>query len=324
MFANEAALGRPTMLRDVQLRHLVALRAVAREHSFGAAARSLGFTQSAVSQQIAALEHIVGESLFERPGGPKPVRITAAGETLLRRAEAVLEELRRAEDDLADLRDGAAGRVSVGTFESVSVNILPEVIRFLRSERPGIEISLYESNEQLELLGKLEEGELDVTFVAAPMVDSGFEVEELYVDPFVVVSPIGRELGEDGAVAPSRLSRIQLIGQPLNSCQVMLEAGLRQKGVEPNIVFRSTDNTAVQAMVRSGMAHAVMPRLGVNLDDRDVVVERIDPEIPPRTIGLAFRPDRPWTRTIDMFLAVTRKVCSSLVSEMATSESALR
>ena len=74
----------------VEVRRLAALRAVAREGSFGAAATSLGYTQSAVSQQIATLERAVGERLVNRPGGPRPVSMTAAGEVLLRHAERVV------------------------------------------------------------------------------------------------------------------------------------------------------------------------------------------------------------------------------------------
>src|ERR671937_348312 len=74
----------------LELRHLLALDAVAREGSFGRAAVALGYTQSAISQQIAALERIVGERLVERPGGPRPVSLTDAGELLLRHADAIV------------------------------------------------------------------------------------------------------------------------------------------------------------------------------------------------------------------------------------------
>ena len=309
------ANGSRTSLRDVQLRHLVALQAVARERSFGGAAEALGFTQSAVSQQIAALERIVGEPLFERPGGPKPVRITAAGESLLGHADAILSRLQAAEADLDGLRDGETGRVSVGTYESVSVKLLPEIIRELRSERPGIDISLFESDDQDELLSKLEDGELDLTFVVAPLALSNCDVEELCVDPFVLISPLGEALGEEGVASLESLSSVQLIGQQLNSCQVMIESGMRRQGVQPNIVFRSTDNAAVQAMVRSGMAHAVMPRLAVDLDDPGIVVETLEPEISPRVIGIGMASSRRRTPAVEAFIEVTRAACAALPGE---------
>ena len=83
----------PDRWLGVELRHLAALEAVARERSFGRAAESLGYTQSAVSQQIATLERAVGERLVERPGGPRPVALTEAGELLLGHAGAIVARL---------------------------------------------------------------------------------------------------------------------------------------------------------------------------------------------------------------------------------------
>src|SRR3712207_1338653 len=86
--------------QGVELRHLIALEAVARETSFGKAALSLGYTQSAISQQIATLERLVGEKLVDRPGGPRKVSLTEAGELLLRHAQAIVSRLAAAQADL--------------------------------------------------------------------------------------------------------------------------------------------------------------------------------------------------------------------------------
>src|SRR3954467_1973784 len=104
---------RPLALRDLDIRHLMALQAVADERSFGRAAQRLGFTQSAISQQVAALERIVGTTLFDRPGGPRPVELTPAGAALLPHAVAVLERLHQAGDDLAALAAGTVGRITI-------------------------------------------------------------------------------------------------------------------------------------------------------------------------------------------------------------------
>ena len=92
-------------LLGVELRHLLALEAVAREGSFGSAAIALGYTQSAVSQQIAALERVVGEKLFERPGGPRPVSLTEAGRLVLRHSEAIVARIQALQADLAAFRE---------------------------------------------------------------------------------------------------------------------------------------------------------------------------------------------------------------------------
>src|ERR671927_1471559 len=109
----------PDRWLGIELRHLTALEAVGREGSFGRAAKSLGYTQSAVSQQIAALERIVGARLVERPGGPRTVSLTDAGELLLRHAEALVARLAAARADIAALSAGEVGRLRVGTYQSV-------------------------------------------------------------------------------------------------------------------------------------------------------------------------------------------------------------
>ena len=104
----------PDRWLGVELRHFLALEAVSREGSFGKAAAALGYTQSAVSQQIAALERIVGQRLVERPGGPKPVSLTEAGRLLLNHADAIAARVAAAQADLTALEDGEAGTLNVG------------------------------------------------------------------------------------------------------------------------------------------------------------------------------------------------------------------
>src|SRR5262249_57895493 len=101
----------------VELRHLAALQAVAETGSFGGAGGKLGYTQSAISQQIATLERIVGERLVERPGGPRPVTMTEAGRVLLGHAESIVARLQAAQADLAALSAGQSGSLHVGTFQ---------------------------------------------------------------------------------------------------------------------------------------------------------------------------------------------------------------
>ena len=118
---------------DVEFRHLKALRAVAEEGSFVGAADVLGFSQAAISQQIAGLEKAVGQSLFDRPGGPKPVTLTPAGRLLLTHADAMVDRLTVAERELSDLATGTAGRLIIGTYQSVSV----QPHRSVRGQPPG-------------------------------------------------------------------------------------------------------------------------------------------------------------------------------------------
>src|ERR671938_66844 len=135
----------PDRWLGIELRHLVALEAVAREGSFGRAARRLGYTQSAVSQQIATLERIVGARLVERPGGPRAVSLTPAGEVLRRHSEAIVARLTAAQADIAALASGRTGTLAVGTYQSVGARILPEAMRRFRRSWAGIDVRLHES-----------------------------------------------------------------------------------------------------------------------------------------------------------------------------------
>ena len=301
--------------RDVEIRHLVALRAVAEERSFGRAAERLGFTQSAISQQIAALEHLIGEQLFHRPGGPKPVEVTAAGRLVLEHAGFILDRLALAEDELKGYRTGTTGRLVVGTYQSVSVKVLPEVIARLRPSRPELDIRPFESDDNDLLLSLLMAGELDLTFTVAPIQRERVQVIDLCVDPFVVVSLPDFEAGKS-AVPVDALVGVGLVGCHANdACQNRIDAGLRAAGVEPRYVFRSSDNAAIQAMVRAGTGQAVMPLLGVDMADKSVLVRPTDPPLPPRTIALALAADRPLPPSAEPFIEMTKKVAAEVQSD---------
>src|ERR1044071_2931537 len=185
----------PDHLLGVELRHLLALQAIAEHGSFRGAATALGYTQSAISQQIAALERAVGEKLIERPGGPRPVSLTAAGELLLRHAEAIVARMKAAQADLAAFADGAAGPLRVGTYQSVSARLLPALVRRFKEQFPKVDFQLSESASDDELEAGLERGEVDLSFVMLPMNEGPLEAEQLLVDPYVLIVPAGSPLG---------------------------------------------------------------------------------------------------------------------------------
>ena len=123
----------------IEIRHLAALQAVAEEGTFRGAAARLGYTQSAVSQQIATLERIVGAKLIERPGGPRAVFLTDAGRLVLRHAEAIVARLKAAQADVAAVIDGGAGSLRVGTFQSAGSRLLPDLVRRFRDGWPKVD-----------------------------------------------------------------------------------------------------------------------------------------------------------------------------------------
>lgn len=304
-------VGRASRLLSVDVRHLAALVAVAEERSFGRAAQRLGFTQSAVSQQIAAFERSIGTALFDRPGGPLPVEITPAGDALLPHARAVLDRLDAADAELDRLLAGEGGRITIGTFQSVSVKALPIIIGRLRGERPDLEIRLVESDDNDELQRRTLDGELDVSFlVYHGDADQRLDFEELCRDPFVAISRAAD--GLPAVLGQRELSATSLIGQHASSCQLLIDRGLQRMDVAADYVFRSNDNAAVQAMVRAGMGVAVMPWLAIDADDTDVSVHELEPPLAPRIIGLIQRRGRTLSPATARFVEIAREVASEL------------
>lgn len=297
------------MLRDVEVRQLRALQAVAEEGSFGRAAERLGFTQSAISQQIAALERAVGDKVFDRPGGPKRVELTPTGALMLDYAVRLVEQMSIAEDSLRSLRAGEVGRLVVGSFQSISVNVLPEVVGRMRAERPGLSVRCVEDDENDILISRLMADELDLTFLIGDPDDDAIETTTLLIDPFVLVSPAG--VGEPIS-DPSRLGGVAMIGQSPCACQLYVDGALRDLGVTPDYVFRTNDNAAVQAMVRAGMGYAILPHLAVDPTDPGVVIAMMEPPIPPRVLVLARRRGRTLPPAAERFIELAQTVCSDL------------
>jgi DNA-binding transcriptional LysR family regulator len=300
-------------LRDLELRHLVALDAVATEGTFARAAERLGYTQSAVSQQIAALERAVGEKVFDRPGGPRAVELTPFGAELLRGGRDLLARVAALADDLDRFRAGHAGRLTIGTFQSVSSAVLPMVLGRFRAAHPDVEVQLFEADVDEELEAHLERGQTEVSFlvgeVAEPAI-SGFESRLLLTDPFVLIARPGQF--PSGPVSLDDFADEPLIGQHPNSCQLLNEAGLRSAGLDPSYVFRSNDNGTVAAMVRAGMGVAVMPLLCTEPEDPRTELHPLDPPIPGRHVSIAWRAGRTLSPAAGAFVELTTAVCAEL------------
>lgn len=302
---------RSIRLDGLDLRHLEALRAVAGEGTFGRAAEALGYTQSAVSQQIAALERIVGERVFDRPGGPRPVTLTAAGRLLLDHADHILEHVSAIERDLAAFKAGTAGTIRVGVFQSVAVKVLPAVVGRLRRESPGVDIRPYEDNDDRRLIELVSEGELDLTFAVDGAGEGGLRAVSLAHDPYVAIVPLDHEDGE--VVRMADLGSLPMVGQPARDfCQRKVDASLSDLGITPDYVFRTADNAAVQSMVRAGMGVAVMPMLAVDPNDPAIRIRRLDPEMAPRELSLVIGPNpAPIT---ERFIEIAVEVCREAVA----------
>lgn len=270
-----------------------------------------------MSQQIATLERIVGQRLVERPGGPRPVSLTEAGLLLLRHAEAIAARLQAAQADLAALRAGDAGPLRVGTYQSVGARVLPTLLREYSREWPRVEVLLTESADDRELLGLVERGELDLSFVVLPLDQGPFEAVELMRDPYVLVVPATSPIGRERAPSLKEIAELPLISYRTCRTTQRVEERLRIVGRDPRIVFRSDDNGTVQGLVAAGVGVAIVPRLTVDESDRSIRIVELGERVPPRLIAIAWHRDRRRTPAAQAFVEQARAVCARFQDEAA-------
>jgi molybdate transport repressor ModE-like protein len=302
----------------VELRHLAALDAVETEGSFGRAAVKLGYTQSAVSQQIATLERIVGERLIERPGGSRPVVLTEAGRLLLRHARAIVSRLQAAQADLSALSAGEAGSLHVGIFQSVGAKILPEVMRRFARSWPNVDVELRESHSDNVLADLVERGVLDLSFVQLPLENQSLETMLVVQDDYVLVTSAESDFAASGRLPSLK----EIVEQPLigyRNCRAteIVVDQLRATGREPHFVFRSDENGVVQGLAGAGIGIAVLPRLAVDPNDELVRITNLSPRLAARQIGIARHRDRYHSPAATAFVATALEVGAEATAELA-------
>ena len=296
-------------MSDLELRHLATMAAVADEGSFGRAAARLGYTQSTVSQQIAALEKTAGGRVFDRPGGPKAVRITPLGAVVLAHGRQLLAKAESMAEAVERFKAGD-GRVDIGTFQSVTNVILPQVVRRLRAQHPGCDIRLFE-----EETDQPQVSELDLMFFDG-RVDGDVEHRKLIDDPYVLVA--ARDVFPDGPVELARLDGAPMVAHPQVCDQTRVEQALADAGVQPQVVFRTVGNEAVLSMVRAGMGSAILPRLAVHgITSDDVLrIHELHPALPPREIFLLWQAGRSHSPLATQAIKIAIEVTANLADHL--------
>jgi DNA-binding transcriptional LysR family regulator len=300
----------------VEVRHLAALRAVADEGTFGAAALKLGYAQSAISQQIAALERHVGRRLFDRPGGSRPVTLTRAGELLLGHAESIMTRLSAARIDLDSIADEDVGTtIRIGAYQSVAAAILPLILQALGADPDEeIQFDLTESNDDRVLLEMLERGELDVAFTELPLPEGPLEAARLLDDPYLLLvheehpyAALGRELTLE------EVASVPLITCKRNSGESRLDEAFALHGLKPRFVQRVEDTGTLHAFVVAGLGGGLIPRLAADVEGKPLVALPIEPSLPHRVVAIAWHRDRLRTCTAGMFVDLAVEVSAQYV-----------
>jgi molybdate transport repressor ModE-like protein len=261
----------------LDVRRLVVLREVATQGSFSAAAQALTYSQSAVSQQIATLEREAGARLVERQG--RGIRLTDAGQALVRRADAILTELAAAESDLRLIAGLRGGQVRVSTFASAATSLLPAAVTAFRAAHPGVRVELSLVEETSEAVERLRAGRADLALLAEPLdqpASGPVETHRLLDDPMLAVLPAGHRLARRRTVRLDDLAAEPWVlggGSGCSDRAIILRA-CHAAGFEPrvSVEFPTDDYNATQGMVAAGAGITLLPRLALAVPRGDLAV----------------------------------------------------
>jgi DNA-binding transcriptional LysR family regulator len=268
----------------LDVRRMRVLREVAIQGSFSAAAEALSFTQSAVSQQIAALERETGTILVQRSA--RGVRLTEAGEALVRHADAVLARLAEAEAELEAIAGLRGGRLRMAAFESAGATLMPLAIADFRGKHPGIELSM-SLGEPEEKEPQLKSGELDLVlgFGSRFAQEDAIERHFLLEDPMLLVLPREHPLANKRNLRLADLADDPWIASTRDcECNRLINRACAIAGFEPRIAFQTDDYTAMQGFVAAGVGVSMIAELGLTSIRDDIIVRSLGRETPVREV----------------------------------------
>src|SRR3954451_113709 len=271
----------------LDVKRLRVLREVAARGSFSGAAEALSYTQSAISQQIAALEREAGTMLVERSA--RGVRLTEAGRALVGHADAILARLDAAERELESIAGLRGGRLRMVAFLSAAASLMPLAIAEFRRRHPAVEISL-EPREPDEGIDCLKAGECDVALglesCFRPVEDPAIEKTTLLEDPMFLVLPAWHPLARKPDLRLEDLADEAWLQGDTSTCpdtMILLRAATAA-GFEPRIAFQSNDYTAIQGFIAAGVGVGLIPDLALNSVRDDIVIRDLGAQVSPRRI----------------------------------------
>jgi molybdate transport repressor ModE-like protein len=250
----------------LDVRRMKVLREVAAQGSFSAAAEALSFTQSAISQHVAALERECGAKLVER--GPRGVRLTDAGQALVRHADAILTRLDCAEEELAAIAGLRGGRLRLACFQSAGATLVPRAVAVFHERHPKVELGMVEAEPEAAS-ERLRSGEIDMALVydfepIPGMLDEELDLTHLIDDGYDAILPKDHPLA-----ARKRLRLADLAEEPWIAstdtcgCRAITERACQEAGFEPGIAFEADETMAAQALVAAGVGVSLLPRLAL-------------------------------------------------------------
>ena len=226
--------------------------------SFTRAGRRLGLSQSAISQQLSALERQLGVKLLVRSGsGARP---TPAGEVLLQYARQIVRKMDEAQRVLSDYDLHGAGTLRIGAGGAACHYLLPAVLNEFHERFPKIELHVYSGHTRLTV-ERLLEGELDIGLLTLPVTHPRLRIVDLGRDELVAIAALSHPWAERRRVQPADFAdQPLLIYERRSQTFRLIERVLLEAGVFPRIVMEMDHMEAVTEMVRVGLGVAIVPR----------------------------------------------------------------
>jgi DNA-binding transcriptional LysR family regulator len=274
----------------LNVQRLRVLREVAARGSFSAAADSLSYTQSAVSQAVATLEAETGAKLIERDR--RGVRPTAAGATLVVHAEAILSRIEAAEAELASILGVRGGLLRMASFPTAGNTLMPLAIANFRTAHPEVELTLAEGEPE-EIVPRLRAGEFDLALLfefrdVGESLGPGLHSVELLEDPMHVALPGGHPLAGKSKLRLEDLQEEAWVQTSASSaCARHVVRLCHTAGFEPIVSFESDDYQTVQGLVAAGVGVALIPELALTSVRDDITVRGLSPRAPMRRVVAA-------------------------------------
>jgi DNA-binding transcriptional LysR family regulator len=274
----------------MDLRQLEMFVAVAENLSFTIAGRRLHVAQSAISRQIGLLEFELGEKLFKRVN--RRVYLTPAGETLLRHARRVFQELRNARLEISETANLHRGTIRLGAGLTACMYLIPPVLERFRSLYPNIELQVVTGPTE-SLLPQIRDNLIDLGVFTLPASLPGLEVTPLCVEEIIAVcSPKHRALAERRSIPARELADYPLIlfGKGAATRKV-LDAFFRDIGVHPRIVMEAENVAVIKPLVAIDLGITLLPERAVEAEIRRHELHGLRIEDYPlkREIGLVYQ-----------------------------------
>jgi DNA-binding transcriptional LysR family regulator len=270
---------------------LKVLSEVARQGSFSAAAEALSYTQSAVSQQVAALEAETGMALVERLA--RGVRLTVAGRTLVEHAEGILARIEIAESELSAIVGLRGGELRMASFPTAGATLMPLAIANFRASYPEVQLTLAEGEPQ-EIAPRLGAGEFDLALLfeftdqedgAEAEITDALKRVQLLADPMFLALPRKHPLARKRSLRLEDLHGESWVQTSRESpCARHVVRSCHAAGFEPNVSFESDDYQTVQGLVAAGVGVALIPELALSVPRSEIVVRALSPHPPVRQV----------------------------------------